>query len=191
MSGFLERFRYLEASAAAQKEPKYMQVGWTEMTSKTVSWSPQLTDDEMAALLHRLKAFVQKTQAFSFERVVGRLKREIMDPMFRGIVDEVIEKFDGREWQSLIRINSGGTPLNTAVMFDEWVNAFEYHQDVRRRDALDAVLNRTIPGLLPWVVLELTFEKVRALRQLAQIARVIAGEREAAEINGYRIVRGA
>jgi hypothetical protein len=188
---YVQAFEILEASPASKKAPKYMEMLATPAKGKFVRWVPEMSADEMAVVFHRVRPFVLHKEPFSFNNVVGRLKREIVLKPLRDLLDRVREKFEAKEWSAFLRIKSGGEVLNTNTTFDRWINAFEYHQDADKQEILKELLGKTPAGLLPWVIVKLLFEKIQAIGDVAGVARLILQTEKTSEIGGCRLESAA
>ena len=187
---FAEAQAKLAALTALQKRPRYMEFADDPQVGGVVRWKPEPSDEEIAALLHRLRPFILHREPFSFNTVTSVMKRRLVHPAIRAVFDEERKRYEGIVWQKELRISSGATVINSDEVFTNWLNALEYHRDDERLPTMEALLESSVPGLIYWVMLKMLFEKVQAIANVAEVARVVTGLQPTVQFNGCTLQNG-
>ena len=143
------------------------------------------TDEELAALLHRLRPLILQEEATSYQQITALLGRRFTHEFVRGWLKTQRMLFDGRNNQALVRITSNGTLINSEQTLFDWLNGYEYHRDPAKRDKI-AALHHVIPleHSMP-VLVGLLGDKVQAITQLAALIAVILGQQDKIDIIGH------
>jgi hypothetical protein len=125
--------------------------------------------DHRAILLHRLRPFLLEREPFSFHRVRGALNRASASDFLRMRLREIKQLYSGEHLRSQVRIEINDLVVNSEVMLDRWLNAFEYHRDeaeaielIRQHEPIPLDASRPI-------FIGLLVDKCKAILNLAHI----------------------
>jgi hypothetical protein len=139
-------------------------------------------EEEIMAMLHRLRPLILNDEHASFNAVCGIIGRRIEEPLVREALKYQRRVYDGRRMQEQLVVTSTNEDLeriinSERVLFD-WLNAFEYHRDENKRAEIEK-LHELIPlDHSKAIFLMLITDKVRAISDLAGLAELIIGKRE-------------
>lgn len=95
------------------------------------------SEDEFALLLHRLRPFILQKEASNFLRMCNLLKKNVPSEKYRGLIDRFKGLFLGHDMVNALQVKSHGVVLNSEAVFQQWINAYEYHRDADKRGALE------------------------------------------------------
>lgn len=111
------------------------------VNAEGVTSTPTLPDDEeIWAMLMKLRPFVLSNEPHNFHRTRSLLGRRLTHRAFRMQLRDIKNGFSLKTIQQKLRISMGGTHLLSDKVVMDWLNAFEYHRDPEKREsALDAL----------------------------------------------------
>lgn len=134
------------------------------------------SDDDRAILLHRLRPFILEREPASFARVSSLLARRISEPAVRALLSEQRRLWEGRAFasQGLIKLN--GRKVDPKRYFSAWLNAEEYHRDVKKALSFASLRQSATFPLFEWVAVNVLLDKVRAVSNVAAVIGVILRE---------------
>lgn len=132
-------------------------------------------EDLILAFLHRLRRFILNDEPCSYNKVTGIIARRFDHPTIRGMVRAQRALYDGRDFQSQIRIESNQTVINCEDTLMKWLNAFEYHTDETKRAEIEK-----LHALMPLeasraVFIMLLIEKVKAIINISNFIELLLG----------------
>ncbi|MBL8523385.1 MAG: hypothetical protein JNN20_06840 [Betaproteobacteria bacterium] len=108
--------------------------------SAAPTWKVDAPPDEVvAAVLHKLRPFVLQDESTSFVRVRSILARTFRDTSIQPFLQGLLTKYDSREMQKMIAMQSNNEVMNSDKMFMTWLNAYEYHRDPAKREQLESL----------------------------------------------------
>ncbi len=90
-------------------------------------------EENILALLHKLRRFILNDEYASYNRVTGILGRKVNNPNIRATIKRQRKIYEGQEFRSQVRITSDGIVINSEEVLFTWLNSFEYHNDRLRR----------------------------------------------------------
>ncbi len=140
--------------------------------------SGQLPDEaDLSALLHRLRPLILESEPTSFKRISAMVRDLAPSPQVQKLLKQQNHIYNGRSFQHLLKVESGGKVINSESVLKLWLNAEEYHRDSDKK----AILNR-LSGILPKQAHRTLFvfllgEQIQALQQLAEFVELILGDR--------------
>lgn len=173
--------RLLEVKTAREGVPCSFEMRVENDQVKYIT-SESPSDEELAALLHRLRPFILVKELVSYLKVSSRLSKLFNHTYVRNLLKEQRELFDGRSNQRLVRITSNDVLINCEKTLFDWLNGFEYHQDPAKRARIES-LHRVMPfeHSKP-VLLTLLGNKVQAILELASLIAVILGRQDKVQV---------
>jgi len=139
-------------------------------------------EEEIMALLHRLRPLILNDELASFNAVCGIIGRQIDEPLVREALKYQRRVYDGRRMQEQLVVTSTNDELQRIINSEQvlfgWLNAFEYHRDERKRAEIEK-LHQLIPlDHSKAIFLMLISDKIRAITAVADLAELIIGKRE-------------
>jgi hypothetical protein len=139
-------------------------------------------EEEIMAMLHRLRPLILNDEHASFNAVCGIIGRRIQEPLVREALKYQRRVYDGRRMQEQLIVTSTNDSVERVinserVLFD-WLNAVEYHRDENKKAEIEK-LHELIPlNHSKAIFLMLISDKVRAIAAIAGLAELIIGKRE-------------
>lgn len=113
--------------------------------------------------------------------VTGIIARRFTDPSIRGMVRAQRALYDGRDFQSQIRIESNNTVINCEETLMKWLNAFEFHTDETKRAEIEK-LHQLMPlEASRAIFIMLLIEKVKAIMNIANFIELLLGRADSIE----------
>lgn len=157
-----------------------LNLSYTQETG--LSYSVELPpEDQLLALLHRLRPFVLKNELTNFRRVSNHLARRLDDTRCRAFLKSLGEYYSGKRMQAIILIHSNEVLINSEEILLKWLNAHEYHKDQDQQAELES-LHQILPlETSRAIFVMMLYDKVRAISILANFINVMAGEQETFE----------
>lgn len=124
---------------------------------------------QRAALLHHLRPFVLDEEPFSFLRtrtVVGQASDSVF---LRERLKELKRMFGGQRLQEQMKVMSGDMLVNSEATLRMWLNAFEYHRDTEKAEALERSLGALPDSVTRPLFFMLLYQKSDAILHLGHI----------------------
>ncbi|MCC7169270.1 MAG: hypothetical protein IT459_02380 [Planctomycetes bacterium] len=141
--------------------------------------------EEVAALLLRLRPFVLKDEPYYFHKVKKLLKRRLEHKALRNQLDLLDSGFELRTMQQQVRIMGRDRHVISVPFVMDWLNAYEYHRNSSKREAVEADLGilRDSQNGLP-VMLFALVEMIKAIQGLDGLVEALI-KVEARELPGF------
>lgn len=139
-------------------------------------------DHDLAALLHRLRPLILSKEPTSYHKIAGLLGRRFAHRYLHDLLKEQRRLFDSIKKQELVRITANETVINCEQTLFDWLNGYEYHRDVAKREKI-ASLHRVMPleHSMP-ILIGMLADKVQAITQLAALIAVVLGREERIQV---------
>ncbi len=143
--------------------------------------------DDLAALLHRMRPMVLKREPTFVPTICNVLARRIESTDVRSVTERIKGGFTGRDFQSQMRLSHNGNVVNCASTLYDWLNAFEYHRDLLKRNELRPLDELLSSAGTRALFVSMLLDQVKAIMELARLIRFIEnGEPDApARFRGY------
>lgn len=140
---------------------------------------------EMSALLHRLRPFILSDEPMSYLNVLAILGRRYDYDNMRQLLRDQRRLFDSRNNQEFAQITSNGVVINSEATLFQWLNAYEYHRDPKKKAHIQS-LHRLLPlqESIP-IFVGLIADKVQAILQLAGLLAVILGREQSIQVQRH------
>ena len=132
---------------------------------------------------YKLIIQIEETDAtISLEGTLGdaewELLKEFNHPYFRGLIVVQREMYNGKRLQEQFEITSNDVLLNSEEVLQQWLNAYEFHRDKKKKSFIDS-LHQLLPlEASKAIFLSLLTEKARAANNVGLIVRVILGKQK-------------
>ena len=99
-------------------------------------------DDDVVALLHRLRPLVLTSEQTEFFRVCKIIDRRVRHESIQAELERCRDLFSGKRFQSLVKISvtspaGDAIVLNSEATLQKWLKAYEYHRDDEKRQHLE------------------------------------------------------
>src|SRR5438270_10273868 len=142
------------------------------------------TDEQIDAMLMKLRPFILGKEPTSFSTVRGILRKATKGDRVKKHLDTLYYLFSGERLQSQIVVGASspehpeGMIINSETLLDHWLNGYRFHKDKERRKIVD--LMHGIMPLKSSIVLFLLLitDKVAAILGLQRIVQLMTGERD-------------
>jgi hypothetical protein len=173
---FLRQYERLTSSKPLREGfPCKANVNWEEASPLVVE-TDLPDDDTLSILLHRLRPFILQKEAASFPAVSSVIGKSVGHPHIRQLLRDQNRLYDGRQFQSRIRIASNKDLVNSERVLVDWLNSHEYHGDPEKRDAIEDLFGRMPGHLMRFILVSMLVDKVEAIRNLAALVAVMLGK---------------
>lgn len=133
---------------------------------------------EIAELLHKLRPFILQDEKTFFNKISNILKRKIENKKFRSTIDDNINLFEGKEMSEKLNITSNNLEIISQRALLMWLNSYEYHRDIEKREELNAIFKNLSKEAVEVIFLMLIIEKLKAIKSLACLLSPIVGIEE-------------
>ena len=135
------------------------------------------TEDDLLALLHRLRPFLLEKEPTSFNRTRGLLGRRFDNTKFHALLRGMRDLYEGRVLASQYQVSVNDLILNSDRTFYDWLNGFEYHRDHDKRALLEAPFQVLGDGAKVFFLFHLV-DKMKAIYLLGRHVEVVLGKRK-------------
>ena len=133
---------------------------------------------DVAEFLHELRPFILTSEPASFDRVRGLLAKRLDHSSLRTLLHLALELYRGDNTRAMFQMRSNDVLLNSERTLMEWLNAFEYHRDRQKQEAIEA-LHRMVPlEFSRAVFITLLVDKADAIFKLSTLVDLVLGRRE-------------
>jgi hypothetical protein len=145
-------------------------------------------DEEIMALLHRLRPLILNDEHASFNRVCGILGRRMEEPLVRGALKRQRQIYDGRRMREQLIVTSSVDTAEAIINSEEtlfkWLNAFEYHRDQSKKAEIEQFHQLVPLDYSKAIFLMLISDKVRAISNVGGLVEIAVGKRSTTFVGG-------
>ena len=124
---------------------------------------------QRAAMLHHLRPFVLDEEPFSFFKLRNVVARSSESAFLRERLKELKQMFSGQRLQEQMTVRAGDMLVNSEATLRRWLNAFEYHRDRDKAQALEKALGPLPANISRPIFFMLLHQKADAILYLGQI----------------------
>jgi hypothetical protein len=150
-------------------------MSWSDGDDGVTFHARQMPDpDDFRAFLLLMRPFVLNNEPTFYPRVRNILCRHLHSTPFQEFLDEQLRIFQGKRCQSFTVV-SDGVVLNSDETLMKWLNAYEYHRDHEKRQALEQLHDVWPLGFSKGMWGVMMLHKARAVVELA--GWILAAER--------------
>lgn len=171
----LLKTKFVQDGMPAALNIKWNQDSGMVVSTKLPNW------DEVSAFLHKLRPFILEKESTYFYKICNILTRELTHPYFRNIVDQQRDFFSGKRVQSIYKISSNDTVLNSEKVLYDWLNSYEYHRDKEKRKFIDSLHEMFPLDGSKVLFLSLLTDKTKAINNIAVLVRLVVGKQTSFE----------
>jgi len=93
--------------------------------------------DEVWSMLLKLRPFVLQKEKCYFHKIKNLLKRRLEQPAFRKHLELINDLFLLKRMRKKINLKCGGVEILSTDTVMDWLNSFEYHQDLSKRQKVE------------------------------------------------------
>lgn len=134
-------------------------------------------DEDIFAILHRLRPFILQKERANFYRIVKMLSRHLDDAIARAVLKRQRDLYSGKDFQEQLTIQWQSESQRVVVNAEEtvmkWLNAYEYHQDEQKRQEIEEI-DRLLPRGAPRAIfVSMLLDKIKAIINVAVLIRTI------------------
>lgn len=173
---FLQQYAELSKSGPLQRGlPCHVVLNFSEAEGLS-SKGDLPSEDDLSILLHLLRPFILNKEPASFNRVCGILKKQFSNPHLRILISQEQEVYTGRRLQRTMKISSDEVIINSEKVLTDWLNSYQYHRDLSKRQKIDKLFEYIPKDFLKGLLVCLVFDKVGAIRDIAKIIRTLIGD---------------
>jgi len=170
----------LETEFVRNGMPASLNICWDvqsdlEITTKLPPW------DDVTVFLHKFRPIGLKSESTYFYSICNILTKELVHPYLRNMIEWQREIYSGKKLQGQLKILSDNVVLNSEKVLYDWLNAYEYHRDIKKREFIDS-LHTLVPLEASKVLfLALLKEKTIASCNTSALTRVLLGKQKSFE----------
>lgn len=150
---------------------------WDARTRKLCYEGTLPDDDDVAAILHRLRPFVLQNESANFYRTANILSRYLDHADARAMIKTQHDLYSGKDFQQQLKIDWKSQSLQAVVNSDEtltkWLNAYEYHRDRPKQQEIEE-FHKLLPHGAPRAIfISMLLDKIKAIINVAIIIRTL------------------
>jgi hypothetical protein len=128
-------------------------------------------DEALSTFLHRYRPIILPSEPTEFTQVCSRLVRHVSHPIFTKLVGIWREQYSGKPIREMMSIQQGDlAPLGEAFL-QQYLNAYEYHRDRKKRQRLAAFAQTFEPDARIGLITLLLTWKFCAVSNLLEFVR--------------------
>jgi len=134
----------------------------------------EIDQDEVGAMLLKLRPFILKNEKLYFHKVKNILYRELNHTAFSKLFSELNCNFKLENMNSKLTLRSNETQILTVDFVMDWLNSFEYHRDQNKKKYVTETLDflGQIQNGQSVILFALT-EMIKAILYLGSIIKAI------------------
>jgi hypothetical protein len=137
--------------------------------------------DDVTVFLHKFRPIGLQSESTYFVKICNILTKELAHPYFRSMIEQEREIYAGKGMQAQFQVRSDNVLLNSEKVLDDWLNAYEYHRDKKKRAFIES-LHTMLPLEASKVMfLSLLGVKTIAIHNVAELTRVVLGKQKSVE----------
>ncbi len=181
LNNFLEytdellKTKFVQSGMQSNLNIKWKQGSEIDVSTRLPDW------DDVSAFLHKFRPLGLEKESTYFLRICNILAKELSHPHFRNMIDEQRDIFCGKRARSIFMISINEVILNSEKVLHDWLNAYEYHRDIDKREFIER-LHEVFPlDGLKVLFLYLLSEKTQAIYNIAVLVSVVVGKQKTFE----------
>jgi hypothetical protein len=157
-----------------------LKINWVKGSGMVIS-AKLPPEDDVTVFLHRFRPIGLQSESTYFFKICNILTKEVVHPYFRSMIEEQREIYAGKRIQAQYQIKSDNVVLNSEKVLYDWLNAYEYHREKKKREFIDS-LHTMLPLEASKVLfLSLLTDKTMAIHNVAELTRVVLGKQKSVE----------
>lgn len=185
-----ELLRRARAYCADVRVPELIERG-TWSTKLTIRWEAGQgliafgslpPDEEISAVLHRLRPLILENEPTYFHRVTNIVARRAGDPGMSSLIDRLKALFAGKAFQQAVTITVDGRTVNSEETLKTYLNAHEFHRDEDKQAEIASLQEMFPTQAIRGIFILLIVDKLKAIRGLEMLLETLEGKRE-----GFRL----
>ena len=110
--------------------------------------SINLDENDLSAILHKMRPFILNKEKTNFYKVANIIKRKIKSEYIHHLVETIKSRFSGKELSDMMQAfflrGQENMLINSENIFMKWLNAYEYHRDDKKRELLEEI-DKVVP----------------------------------------------
>ena len=135
-------------------------------------------EDDLLALLHRLRPFILKKEFASFETITGLLGKKFNHDEFSPFLKRYRLLYQGKHIESLMTITTGDVVVNSEKTMMDWLNSYEYHRDQDKKEKLAPIFNLLSHDGARAIFVMFIVDKIKAIISIADLIKLALGKDE-------------
>lgn len=139
-------------------------------------------DDDLHAVLHKLRPLILNDEKASFNRVCATINRVASSSYTNMILKKARKQYQGELLSSQFKIISNDTNLISEKTFMNWLNAHEYHQDQAKKIKLEKITKGIGLDAARSIFISILIEKIKAAILLSEFASLIVGQSDSISV---------
>ena len=135
-------------------------------------------EDDLLALLHRLRPFILKQEYASFEKVTALLRRKFNHNNFQPFLKYYRHLYQGKQIESIMTITSNDMVINSEKTMMDWLNAYEYHRDQDKKIKLKPIFEMFSHDGARAIFVMFIVDKIKAIQGISDLIKLALGKDE-------------
>lgn len=140
-------------------------------------------EDDLLAILHRLRPFILQEEFASFDRVIRLIGKKFRHKLFRKVLKDYRFLYEGKQIESTFTITSNEMVINSEKTMMDWLNSHEYHRDQDKKKKLEPIFEILSHEGTKAIFVMLIIDKIKAILKLSDLIKLITGSEEVHTIN--------
>jgi hypothetical protein len=166
-----------EISIMKYGAPGQLKLHWQEGIGLTVKTTLP-SDEQLAALLHRLRPFVLQGEYTNFRYVANTIGRRAQTELIHLFLRMQKDLYQSKRSQEMIKVSSNGVMINSEEILFQWLNGYEYHHDADKRLAMEELHHLLPLEASKALFVTMLYDKADAIRNLHSLVRLILRKQE-------------
>lgn len=135
-------------------------------------------EDDLLALLHRLRPFILKQEFASFEKVASLLRKKFNHNDFQPFLKYYRHLYQGKQIESVMTIRSNDLIVNSEKTMMDWLNAYEYHRDQDKKLKLKPIFEMFTHDGARAIFVMFVVDKIKAILGISDLVKLALGKDE-------------
>lgn len=135
-------------------------------------------EDDLLALLHRLRPFILKQEYASFEKVAALLQKKFNHNEFQPFLKYYRHLYQGKQIESIMTITTNDMVINSEKTMMDWLNAYEYHRDQDKKMKLKPIFEMFSHDGARAIFVMFIVDKIKAIQGISDLIKLALGKDE-------------
>lgn len=130
-------------------------------------------EDDLLALLHRIRPFILKQEYASFEKTTSLLRKKFKSQRFQHFLKYFRHMYQGKQIESIMSMSVNGLNMNSEKLMVDWLNSYEYHRDQDKKKKLKPVFEILSHDGAKALFFMFVVDKVKAILSLSSLINLM------------------
>ena len=172
----------VRATVLAQKSPWQSRLTITFEKSQ-LKFSGEVPDwNDVIVVLHRLRPLILASERTYFYTVLNVIRRRGDHSALRGGLETIKDVYSGARLFRAVTLSVNREVLNSEAMLKQYLNAYEYHRDVDKRDKLEELFQVFPSDAMRTLLVHGLIDKMQGIHLLETLIGFLAGKQTSLDL---------